>query len=453
MLPGLASKDAFRRMMAYLMFGAFYSEMTGRLVISRPLMAHIISGGDQAERQRYLSGNKRVHEFLQAFKREVLPGFEWSSYQSEEGQAREVITSGFPPELEALLEAERTTLSPERVYFDDGKKPSAAKAREERRAMQQETIATITEAGSDEARNMLSYLNQLPPHRFTKVVRQNFDQAWELALDLQEQRKRQAALNLLRVIREQPQPFYRPSRAGRTVRLYPLNESMLLLKKDVRKALTQGWAEYDLRSSQLAIVATTWGIPSARAFLESGKSIWAELNALYELEPAEETKKAFKTALYSLIFGMSRPHIEGKLTRDFMKLRIRRKGARLFDHALIQDLLSARERKMREVEAQGYGDTIFGKRIPVVADEGEPERTNVRSIMAEQAQAVELALIYPVFELAATSDDFDIVLFQHDGFSVAYTEPQARERVEGRLVSVVEAKAEELDVVTGLDGG
>src|SRR5690606_30271586 len=101
----------------------------------------------------------------------------------------------------------------------------------------------------------LAYLNSLPSNSFTKTVRRNLPQARMVAANLKKYDKgkvsqsrtessRKANLQLLRKISEQPKPFYQPSSAGNTVRLFSLNESMLGLSREVRRALTQGWVEY-----------------------------------------------------------------------------------------------------------------------------------------------------------------------------------------------------------------
>jgi len=49
------------------------------------------------------------------------------------------------------------------------------------------------------------------------------------------------------------------------------------------------------------------------------------------------------------------------------------------------------------------------------------EERQPRDIMAEIAQAWEMKLIYPAFELAQQTREFTIALYQYDGFSVHFT--------------------------------
>ena len=64
-------------------------------------------------------------------------------------------------------------------------------------------------------------------------------------------------------------------------------------------------------------------------------------------------------------------------------------------------------------EAGGARD-CYGKWIQV---NGE---TQPRDILARVAQSWEMKLVYPAFEIADKIEDFKIMLFQHDGFSVFF---------------------------------
>ena len=57
-----------------------------------------------------------------------------------------------------------------------------------------------------------------------------------------------------------------------------------MLKRELRKVLTRGWYEFDLASSQLAIIGKTWEIKEVQEFLTSGGKIWAELFKHYGIE-------------------------------------------------------------------------------------------------------------------------------------------------------------------------
>ena len=473
--PSLNKNPAYWHMMAYLLLGGHFDEGSDLLIISQNVLAQI--EGKQAS---LASGNYVAREFLQMFKRDVLPKIEWSGHDSRDGRARIIENEGLDLYIWDLAIEEISNPVPikDRVYLDTGKpngrayKYSATKAREERVRLEKEAEQLSHSAETPEAKAILDYLNNISVNTFTKML-EHLDAARETVYTLElmgspQEKKRslEANLKLLYAIELQPKPFYQPSKSGNTVRIFPFNPSLLQLKKEVRQVLTQDWHEYDLQSSQLAIVATMWDVKEAQdLLLDAGKDIWSELFTLYDLPMSKEVKKVFKQALYSLVFGMAVASIKSDITRKLKTLDIKQKGALFFTHDVTQALAVARENAIHKIQSHGYGETIFGKRIPVEtvlkpAKKGKKgtksystkakESTNITSILAQQAQAMEFLLIQPAFELAATANDFDIVLFQHDGFSVAYRDESKQQRWEQRIQHVIEEKAKELCVHTKL---
>jgi hypothetical protein len=71
--------------------------------------------------------------------------------------------------------------------------------------------------------------------------------------------------------------------------------------------------------------------------------------------------------------------------------------------------------------------------------------------MAQQAQAIEMHLLLPVITLAKTTSDFQVTLWQHDGFSVNFTSQGRKERWIKKINEVVNSKINELGVITKLE--
>jgi len=82
---------------------------------------------------------------------------------------------------------------------------------------------------------------------------------------------------------------------------------------------------------------------------------------------------------------------------------------------LIKTLLNARDIALETIGVENGAMNCYNKWL-AVGGERQP-----RHIMAEVAQAWEMKLIYPAFELAQTTSDFRITLYQYDGFSVHFT--------------------------------
>ena len=252
-------------------------------------------------------------------------------------------------------------------------------------------------------------------------------------------------MRLLRRISLQPQPFYSASSNGNTARLFT-KAHIPDLKREVRKILMEGCLEADLRSSQLAICAWLWRIDPLLRLLFDQKNIWNYLFSNFELreQHRSEAKRIFKKALYSICFGMAECHLNWCVQDCSGWTELGRIiASRFLDIPLIRDLLSARSFELDNIARAGGGTTCYGKWLKV------NEEVHPRDILAQVAQSWEMKLIFPAFELADKTEDFKIMIFQHDGFSVHFTRrPEDwRKRIQG----AVENQARQLGIPTSLE--
>jgi hypothetical protein len=412
--PAIRENIAYRRLLHYLLFGSFFDLDSGRLVISQDVLADIEGwqGG---------KGNYRGQTFLLKFQTQVMSHetFRWTNWIGGK-KARQVETFILPSEFEKALQKEREKpyRSQRRVDFCDGGADSPRKQKIERGKRKAAAEALFHKADCQEIREILMYLNSLPQNLFTTVVKENFERAVLVAKAIKKPRSREYQLRLLHNIRDQPQGFYAPSKWGRTVRIYELGGGITNLKGDVRCALTAGWHEADLRSSQLAICAKQWGVPEVQEFLGKGRiSIWDTLGAHLNLNSDEliEAKPFFKVAIYSTCYGKQWNQIVECLGIALKMLQIQRDAALFFTHPLTKALLAARNAQMKKIRNDGGAITVFGKELLI-----QKGVLDAKQILAQQAQAAELHLLYPVFKMAAQTKEFTITLFQHDGFSVHF---------------------------------
>ena len=118
-----------------------------------------------------------------------------------------------------------------------------------------------------------------------------------------------------------------------------------------------------------------------------------------------------------------------------------------FDHRLIGPVLVERRKRMRKVINGGGAVDCFGRRI---ACKG---RQDVRSVMAQLSQAQEMKLLLPAIELAKKrADEFTIVLWEHDGFSVHFTRTDRIESESQRITDAVNTECSRLGYPTRLEG-
>lgn len=107
-------------------------------------------------------------------------------------------------------------------------------------------------------------------------------------------------------------------------------------------------------------------------------------------------------------------------------------------------MLQARGAVMRQIKEQGGAQTCFGTWLST-------EEYEERSILAQISQAVELQLLFPVVELARSTDEFVITLWQHDGFSIDVTDDRRVGLWKGRIQEEVKAKALQRGIQTELE--
>jgi len=130
-------------------------------------------------------------------------------------------------------------------------------------------------------------------------------------------------------------------------------------------------------------------------------------------------KPVLKKTVYAMCYGMERPRLKGQsaywLACEGLDKTLFR---HLQDSPLILALLNARDNALQTIAANGGGENCYCQ-WEALTEERQP-----RDIMAAIAQAWEMKLVYPVFEVAQRTHDFKITLFQHDGFVIHFTQRQ-----------------------------
>ena len=307
-------------------------------------------------------------------------------------------------------------------------------------------------------------------------------------------------------IKAEPKPLIKPvDDSHRAFALYP---SLLTVRSDIRKLLTRGWYEYDLKSAQFAAIAALWPVPELQTFLASNASLWEHLAKAMKVDLS--LKPALKVGVYALAYGAGKDGIRRGMLEELgleltnggfykqhayqpheraVSARVERiqqmleqyqqqgyaltyRGKRIpvsdletaraalarqtraayklvnkfLKVPIIKTVLEARERKIQEIMNLGYVQTIFGDVIEV------RNHDDARSALAQQAQALEVALIQPIYDLARTTDEFKVTLYSFDGVTIAYKHPDSVGPWEARIKEAVVKKAQALGVLTYLEG-
>jgi hypothetical protein len=441
--PALGDNLAYWRMMNYLLFGACDDRETGKRLLAHEFLADI--AGHKAN-----ISNFRSWQFLERFRADVFgsDALQWTRHKPKK-KCRQVETLILPATIAQALEDEYANKHYEtgRVFFSTGEKFTRTRQREQRKQQQDQALANAIEAGSEEAREILDYLNNLKPHLFYRAYRKNHEAAEQAARLLPKAKARRQQLEILKHIAAQPQPFYQPSKKGHTDRVFGTTGSLPLLAREVRRAWTKGWHKADLRSAQLAINATFWSVPDLTAFLRNkNKTIWQELTDHFHLgsKEAATAKGPLKTALYSLCYGMDVRKIAKNLTNDFVEVGIQRTGSYLWKHPLMRSLQAARTRMTKKISKAQGAHTCFGKWLGT-------ETLRPNQILALQSQAIELKLMHPLFTMAKTTSDLTITLFLHDGIAVHFTDKSRITSWQRRMNDEVKQVATTFNIETDLE--
>lgn len=459
--PGLMKRNAYRRLMGVLMFGTFADKDTGNMAIPASMLARIERQLTQYKWKKYCG-----EAFLKAFQAEVMSPrtFSWTNPSYKHDKVRTAIVR-WKTDIQTSLDKERKLKVQDAglVYLHDGSVVTEQKLRDEYRHRVCEGRKRILML-NPAAEKVLNYLDGRSTTLYRQIVNRNLEAAWEAVERIEDDpdgNKRAIALNTLLQIQKFPKPVYGPSIKDATDRIFTIGSSYLSLKGCVRKVLLRGWYNFDLSSAQLAIAARLWDIPVVQEFLDSGEKIWVSLMNHLGIDPEikssdpemyEQIKKPMKNALYQCIFGMPVKGVRYKWYDDHPAIYRRAPGIskKFFTHPVIRALLEARERTMQSIRQRGGATTCFGKKLRVKQISGSKD--NVASIMAQQAQAVELQLLLPVIDVAAKSNkEVQIVFWLHDGFVAQIKDKRRVGFWSRKLQESVAKRASDLGIITVLE--
>lgn len=433
--PILHANKAFAKAFEYFIFGTYRCEETGRIIVSRQILGQLEGIKKEVVEQRNYVG----YTLLNTFSDNVFPLTVYE-YTYVDDLAR-TVDAHVPPHIQSAVIAEYQGkwYDTGRVYFVSGERYTPKTRKRERDSMK--TLADTYLVNNEKTGKLLEYLNGLPPHRFTKLL-DNLPAAYEVLEDIENPIVLAQQFKLLRAIEDQSQPFYKP--VDNTTRVFSLNESLLNLKSDVRKALCKGWYEADLKSAQLAVVSVLWDIPYVYHMLTKTTGVWNYFLDYFGIDAEYKRilKGAIKKPIYSCVYGMGRDKLFALADHNLAEIGIFGGGEKFMKSELITTLLSARDITFKYIEREKGAYDAFGNHIST-------DKYNALSVAAQQAQSYELRLLWPAIELAKETNDFVITAFQHDGLSFDFT--RRADRWIDRISSAVQDEADLLNIPTELE--
>jgi hypothetical protein len=415
--PALDKDSAYWRFFSYLIVGDFFDRDSGQLILSREVVAEAMGkAGDK---------NVKAKEFIERFKRDVMGDrFDYQKTCVAKMQARYLKKLDLPEELGVAMEAEDFIGQAGKVNLSDGRAYDGKKAAAYRKRLKNAAMQASESARNPEAREMLIYLNNLPHNLFTKIWKHSKEVKAMLAA-MPEGRSKQQIKAYMRGIMREPQPFYAPSK-GLGDRIFGIGGNMTMVGEEIRQRLAPEWYEADLKNSQLAILARIAEIKEVESFLRHGGDVWSEFchHMGVPSEKWREGKRALKGCLYPATYCMGIDKLKKTVIETFNEQGLVGDPKRFLSHWIIKELLKARTRLGKTIQKHGGMETCYGRfieRKEIDACDFEGAETQTHQIMALVAQALEMHIIYPAFELAKNKrEEFTITLAQHDGFSVKF---------------------------------
>ena len=424
-----------------------------------------------------------------------------TDYDVEAGRARSIIHVEWGPALARILYHGNTPQMLKEGLIDvvTGQPISPRRARARWMAVR-DTInaANAAHVQQPSVQALLTYLNNGLQRRDFTFAPAAVEAAWALiharyaqsqrpaaevveskaekAARLHLYRSAASARNVLNQVLLWPQPLY--AQKGHTPRLSAMGLSLCSLPSDVRRVLAPDWLELDLASCHLAVLARLGSATKLLAFLEArnagtGPGWWDYLAGVMGVTAvrgsAEWTtfKEAMKRVTYAACYGMAAKRLflpqrkdNGALAEPLSMVAalatITEDQQQAFRaDPLVQELLGAVDAlRLRIDVARGMPDA-WGQMVLLGQDDDDEEGCDSKSVLSQVCQSYELRLLEGVAEAAQeelrkTRPRWRLVLWQHDGISIAVDQDQ-RARILALLQDRVAATAAVMGFPTRLE--
>lgn len=291
---------------------------------------------------------------------------------------------------------------------------------------------------SHPAYELQQYLNSQSQITLAKTVRQNTYRLMELLENTPEGERKNSITFLLIGLQDWVRNYYAGS--DKSVRIFTRGISIHNLPREFRKTALSGSTEFDMRSSQLAIVAKLWNLPKVAEFLKTGKSFWTMMTKYLNINASY--KSILKDRLYATCFGEGTGKALDQLTGEIGRTA----AEKFFRHELLQEVLAGRTEALRHIKSDGGITDAFGffsktsKEVPAY------------KLLSREAQSWELKLMLPVFETVRDVRDLSILSWLHDGMVIRYTQnKETRHALNMRVIEAFNANATLLGFATDLE--
>jgi hypothetical protein len=489
--PELKKKDnyAYREFFIYLCFSNFLDRDTKNLCIPSYVIANCV--GKQAVISNDY-GNFKSGEFLENFKRDVLPDFQWveafNDWITKTTQCRLVENKGFDDDMMKMLTEELAEDNKEMLFVSGKKWSNLAKLyiRSENKEEHLEKMANIIMNPTQQ--KIYDYMETISGIQFIRKFNENKGMVLS-QIGLLDEETQRIQYRILATMKEDSVIHYYPGK--RSPRMSAAGDTIVGLKSSVRHRLCKGWTECDLKSSQFAILASKLNAPLSKELVLKNESIWESFHrkVFGHINDIKKVKRVYKTILYGIAFGNLEKtndwviEANEKITKSAQnKNTIRNKIGLpplkeenipyvipldqklkefskefntdftiLLQHPIVRELFDARTTYHDTIRKFGGDYDVWGKFIGI----DKSKNRYARHIAAIIMQSIELELFSVVFDVAnekGKAYQFTIPIFQHDGCCISFSDKKHKEYIMKCLKEAVEKKGKELKVITTIEG-
>ena len=258
----------------------------------------------------------------------------------------------------------------------------------------------------------------------------------------------------------------------RTPRISPYGAHIGNFPRMLRKIILHDTIEYDIRYCHLAIFAWLTKAPLLNELLfrllddrlsdGSLNSFWRVLISELKLPYTNDIKDALKVIICAIIYGRVKRNtfkIDGKLTTDIVAMFTPNIRRRFYKHPIIKELFEYAKQQLNEISKnKQIVSIVTGETIPLdrFNEPNDPNNYPESCAFSFLLQEIELELLSGVHNLDVEESKreeprFQIILMQHDGFSVKLTKEKYQNLVSKLLITEVDEIAKRLGIPTTLE--
>jgi hypothetical protein len=319
----------------------------------------------------------------------------------------------------------------------------------------------IAEHRYESVNALVDHLNALPTNYFRSQIRRGATGAFMWAQNKNVITAREYCFRLLRSLSRFPVPQYQ-TKDG--YRIFASGNNLQSMPSELRKILLPDCIELDLSAAQLGIIAKIWSLEPLKKEIEKGE-IW---NTILEIVgfpiDSKPHKRILKKLIYAFCNGMRYRYLALAVMKEAIHQDVyistsesKKVVEDLFSSKLFEGIKIARSDTFDRLLKEGELNDYYGFTHSAVDPKDDKVTWKLcKTVFSKVISSYEYALLEDVVVLMLQEQEkakpqYQIVLWQHDGFSIRVTQKDRKPSVVKKLQSVVSNKASSMGIPTRLE--